>query len=173
MIKQLQKILGEFTGIKKQMKHPLIISLLVLLTSCTIKNVNPEFIEFNHMNAVVIGGDKLVVTLIPTHKKKKRPVIVKIFRKGEFFDKKRISYEQYQQVSGIILSIKQGELEVPQKQNYLVGILDGGNNSITLKKDTLEKKLNIYGISKDYHGKFYEATELILKAANLEIKDVD
>jgi len=151
----------------------LIICSLVLLASCTVKNVNSEFIQFNHMNAVVIGGDKLTITLIPTYKKRTRPVIVKIFRRGEYFDNKRISYEQYQQISDIILKIKQEELELPKKQNYLIGILDGGSNSIYFKKDNTEKKFYTHGISKEYHGKFYEVTELILKAANLEIKNIN
>jgi hypothetical protein len=125
------------------------------------------------MNAVVIGGDKLTITLIPTHKKRKRPVIVKIFRKGEYFDNKRISYERYQQISDIILTIKQEELELQKKQNYLIGIVDGGSNSLYFKTDSTEKKFYTYGISKDYHRKFYEATELILKAAKLKIRDIN
>ncbi|PNW10937.1 hypothetical protein C1637_25025 [Chryseobacterium lactis] len=124
------------------------------------------------MNAVVIEGDKLIITLIPTDNKRKS-VRVKIFIKGEYFDNKRVSYEQYQKIINIILSIKQEELELQKKQNHLSGVLDGGSNSLYFKKDNMEKKIYNYGISKDNHKKFYEATELILKAANLEINDIE
>jgi hypothetical protein len=139
------------------MKSFLLICLVIFLNSCA-SNINSEFIQFNHMNAVIIGGDKLTITLIPTHKNRKRTVIVKIFSKGEYFDNKRISYQQYQQISDIILSIKQEELELPKKQNSFIGILDGGSNSIYFKKGNAEKKVYTYGMSKEYHGKFYEAT---------------
>ena len=154
------------------MRSFILICFVIFLNSCAT-NINSEFIQFDHMNAVVIGGDKLTITLIPTNKNRKRPVIVKIFRKGEYFDNKRISNKQYEQISDIILNIKQEELELPKKENSFVGILDGGSNSIYFKKGNAEKKVYTYGMSKEYHGKFYEATELILKTAKLEIKDVN
>ncbi len=154
------------------MKSFLLICLVILLNSC-VSNINSEFIQFDHMNALVIGGDKPTITLIPTDKNRKRSVIVKTFRKGQYFDNRRLSYQQYQQISDIIVSIKQEELELRKKENYNVGILDGGSNSIYFKKGNAEKKVYTSGISKEYHGKFYEATELILKTAKLEIKDVN
>lgn len=60
-----------------------------------------------------------------------------------------------------------------KKENYNVGILDGGSNSIYFKKGNAEKKVYNYGMSKEHHGKFYEAKELILKTAKFEIKDVN
>jgi hypothetical protein len=36
------------------------------------------------MNAVVIGGNKLTITLVPNQKKEKRPVIIKILEKENF-----------------------------------------------------------------------------------------
>lgn len=74
---------------------------------------------------------------------------------------------------GIILSIKQEELELPKKQNYMLGIRDGGSNSIYFKKDNAEKKFYTKGISKEYYGKSSEATQLILKAAKLEMNDIN
>jgi len=154
------------------MKSFLLICLVILLNSCA-SNIKSEFIRFDHMNAVMIGGDKLTITLIPTGKNRKRSVLVKTFRKGQYFDNRRISYQQYQQISDIIVSIKQEELALPKKENYNIGILDGGSNSIYFKKDNAEKKVYTYGMSKEHHEKFYEATELILKTAKLEIKDVN
>lgn len=86
------------------MRSFLLICFVVVLNSCTTANINSEFIQFNHMNAVVIGGDKLTITLIPTDRNRKRSVIVKTFRKGQYFDNRRISYQQYQQISDIIVS---------------------------------------------------------------------
>ncbi|AZA48677.1 hypothetical protein EG346_11005 [Chryseobacterium carnipullorum] len=151
----------------------IILLFLFCLFSCTSQKNNDEFIQLDHLNAVVVGGDGLTVILIPTKKHRKRPVIVKIFRKGEYYDHKRTTYEKYKQIQGIILKIKQDSIEFPKSNNYLIGTLDGGSNSITLKKDNSEKKFQVQGISKKYHGHFYEAAELILEAAKLSINDID
>ena len=55
----------------------------------------------------------------------------------------------------------------------MLGIRDGGSNSIYFKKDNAEKKFYTKGISKEYYGKSSEATQLILKAAKLEMNDIN
>ncbi len=85
------------------------------------------------------------------------------------FDNKRINIKEYDKIRDLIIQTTQKEIELSKN----VGMLDAGINSIYYKKDTLNKKLYVSGISKEYHGKFYEATEFILKATNLEIGDID
>ncbi|WP_439480393.1 hypothetical protein [Chryseobacterium aquaticum] len=142
---------------------------VISANSCSLQKNATEFIQFNHNNVMVIAGDKLTITLIPTQKKRKRPVIVKISRNDVQFDNKRIKIQEYYKIRDLIIQTKQKEVEFPNN----VGILDAGSNSIYYKKDTLNKKLYVRGISKEYHGKFYEAAELILKTANLNTQDID
>lgn len=151
----------------------IVVLFLFCLFSCASQKDKDEFIQFTHVNSAVVGGDGLTVILIPTEKHRKRPVIVKILRKGEYYDHKRLAYEKYKQIQGIILKIKQDSLEFPKSNNYLIGTVDGGSNSITFKNDNSEKKFRVQGISKKYHGHFYEAAELILQAAKLSINDID
>lgn len=121
---------------------------------------------------MVIAGDKLTVTLIPTGKNRKRPVIVKIFRKGETFDRKRISYTEYREIWDAVTN-EINKPDFPKKTNYLFGVLDGGSNSILLKKDTIQQELNNDVDSEERYKKFYKATGLILKTAGLSTHDID
>lgn len=136
------------------------------------KNVR-EYIQLKHENVMVVKGDKLIITLIPTMSKRKKSVIVKILRNNEQYDNRRLTYTEYEKIFELIVKTNQKELELPKNQNYTVGVLDGGSNSITLKKDSVEKKLYTHGISKEYHEKFYKVAEIILKAAKMEIRDIN
>lgn len=65
------------------MKNILLISIFSVIFSCSSKKNITEFIQLSHDNIMLIGGDKLTITLIPTTKKSKRSVTVKIFKNGE------------------------------------------------------------------------------------------
>ncbi|MDR2205350.1 MAG: hypothetical protein LBE36_04250 [Flavobacteriaceae bacterium] len=155
------------------MKSILFISSLCILFSCSSQKNKTEIIRLHHINAIIIGGDEVEITLIPKKSKRKCPVIVKIFRDGESYDRKRISYEKYQQIRDTILTISQEKINIPQNENYLIAILDGGSNSIYFKKDTIERKFYTYAIIEKYHGSFYRAAELILNSAKMDIRDID
>lgn len=70
------------------MKNILFLLMSSLIFSCSSQKDITEFIQLSHNNVMVITGDKLVLTLIPTSKKRKKPVIVKIVRNGEYYDNK-------------------------------------------------------------------------------------
>lgn len=144
-----------------------------MLTACIPQRNAIEYVQFNHSNIMVIAGDKLTITLFPTQKNRNKSVVLKILRNGVQYDNKRMTLEEYKKIRDLILETKQKDINLTQSPNKMVAIVDGGSNSIILKKDTLEKKLYTHGIIKEYHGKFYEATELILKAAKFEMKDVN
>lgn len=52
------------------MKNILLISIFSVIFSCSSKKNITEFIQLSHDNIMLIGGDKLTITLIPTTKKK-------------------------------------------------------------------------------------------------------
>lgn len=151
----------------------LILFLFYLLFSCTSQNNYTEFIQLNHENIMVIKGDRLTITLLPTENKRKKSVIVKTLKNNEQYENRRITFAEYQKIREIIIETNQKDIELPQSPNKMVAIIDGGSNSIILIKDSIEKKLYTRGISKQYHGKFYEATELILKAAKLSKDNIN
>ncbi|WP_431609137.1 hypothetical protein [Chryseobacterium sp. 'Rf worker isolate 10'] len=144
-----------------------------LLTSCTSQKNNNEYIQLNHENVMFVKGDKLTITLLPADSKRKKPVIVKILKNDQQYNNKRITLVEYQKIYELIIKTNQKDIELPRNPNVMISITDGGNNSIILKKDTLTKKLYSYGISKEYHGKFYESIELILKVAGLNIREIN
>lgn len=144
-----------------------------LLTSCASQNISKESIELKHENVMVIKGDRLVIILVPTTSKRKRSVIVKTLKNNEQYDRRRISQLEYTKISAIILKTSQEDIELPKHPNKVIAITDGGSNSITLRKDSIEKKLYTRGISKEYHGNFYEATMLILKAAKMPADNIN
>ncbi|PIF46037.1 hypothetical protein CLU96_3055 [Chryseobacterium sp. 52] len=152
-----------------------IISFFCFLASCYSQKNIKEFVQLNHENVMVIKGDKLKITLIPTTNNRKRSVVVKTFRNNEQYDNKRITIAEYNKIIELIMQTEQKDIDpsLGANRRFQVAVIDGGTNSITLKRDTLEKKLYTSGISKEYHNQFYEATELILKAAKLEINDLD
>lgn len=122
---------------------------------------------------MVIRGDKLIITLIPKISKRKKSVVVKTLKNNESYDNRRITYNEYKKIYELVVKTSQKDIELPQNPNKLVSIVDGGSNSITLKKGSIEKKLNTQGISKEYHGSFFEAVELILRSAKLTDNDIN
>ncbi|UKB80223.1 hypothetical protein [Chryseobacterium sp. MEBOG07] len=120
-----------------------------------------------------IKGDRLTITLLPTQAKRKKSVIVKTLKNNKQYNNRRITLVEYQKIYELIIKTNQKDIELPRNPNVMTSITDGGNNSIILRKDTLTKKLYSYGISKEYHGKLYESIELILKAAKLNIQEVN
>lgn len=150
-----------------------IILCSLFLLSCTSQKNAKEYIQLKHENVMVIKGDQLFVTLIPTISKRTKPVIVKSSKNNEQYDNRRITIAEYKKICELIIKTHQKDIALPQSPNRLVGILDGGNNSIILKKDSIEKKLYAQGISEQYHGRFYEAAKLILKAAKLRIDEIN
>ncbi len=44
---------------------------VISANSCSLQKNATEFIQFNHNNVMVIAGDKLTITLIPTQKREK------------------------------------------------------------------------------------------------------
>ncbi|UWX60625.1 hypothetical protein N0B40_19835 [Chryseobacterium oranimense] len=145
----------------------------ILLISCVSKKNTEEYIQFKHENIMVIKGDKLIITLIPTISKRKKSVIVKTLKNNEPYDNKRITNAEYKKIYELVIKTSQKDIELPQSPNRLVSIVDGGNNSIIIKKDSIEKKLSTHGISKEYHRNFFEAVELILKSAKLTVNDIN
>ena len=63
------------------------------MLSC--KTQTTEYLEFESSNAVLIGGNKTLIRLIPMTKKTLKNVNVIIFCRGTSFDNKRISKEKY------------------------------------------------------------------------------
>ncbi|UOE39145.1 hypothetical protein [Chryseobacterium oryzae] len=131
---------------------------ICILSSC--KTHQTEFLEFESSNAVIIGENKTNITLVPRNKK----VIVKIFRKNEYFDNKKISKEKYQQ----ILSIYNQIFEKDSSKSLW---LDPPILKIKYQKDNFKKDFYYIGVPKK-DEKFHELLNMILKSAKLEIRDI-
>jgi hypothetical protein len=121
----------------------------------------------------MIGGDELIVTLIPIQKNRRKSVIIKTFRRGENFDRRRISYKEYRQIWDAVKNEIGKGSDSSKNQNYLFGVLDGGSNYILLRKDTIQQEFNSDVTDEERYKKFYELAGLILKIARLSINGID
>ena len=54
----------------------------------------------------------------------------------------------------------------------MFGVLDGGSNSIILKKDSIQMELINHKDSEERYKIFFEIAEPIVKAAGISIKDI-
>lgn len=145
------------------------IVILILVVCCLFSCKNTtEYIAFNHRNYMKVKSDEVIIKLIPK-KKKNRPVIVKLIYHGDFVSKNKITQEEYNKIKSLILEIKQEDIELP-KNIFTCGC---GSNSISIKKDTEENKFYTVCLIKQFHGKFYDSAELILKSAKLNVKNID
>lgn len=136
---------------------------IFLLNSCV--TYSNELLEFESSNAVVIGGNKTNIKLIPTDSKKKKNVIVKIFHKNNYLDNKRITNEKYKQ----ILKIYE---QISIKDSSKTMWLDPPTLEIKYKNGNFHKDFFYIGIPKKGE-KFREITDLILESANLKINDIN
>ncbi|MDN9006637.1 hypothetical protein Q0P47_13735, partial [Staphylococcus aureus] len=90
-------------------------------------------------NAVIIGGNKTKITLLPTTSKRKRNVVVKIFYKNENLDNKRITSEKYQKITQLYLQLS-------EKDTTKTLWLDPPSLKIQFKKDNFRKDFFYIGI---------------------------
>ncbi len=140
--------------------------------SCSSKKNITEFIQLSHDNIMVIGGNKLTITLIPTTKKSKRSVTVKIFKNGENYDRKKITYREYNNIWNTVKNEINKEPDSSISKNYLFGVLDGVSNSIILKKDSIQMELINHKDKEERYKNFFEVAEPIVKAAGISIKEI-
>ena len=150
------------------------------LFSCSSmkQNANEDYIEFNHKNYMVIKDDQINIKLIPKIYGNKQFVTVKIIYHGEKLDNKRISISEFQKIKELVNLIKNEDLEMPRIINkgkpneYFVGILDGGNNSIIIQENKNKKEFSTTGFSEEYHKTFYYAVKKIFESLKFELENL-
>lgn len=137
-----------------------------------------EYIKFHHRNYMKVISDETEIILFPKKKANNKSIVVKVTNaKSEYC--KTMSIEDYEKIKIFLLSLNQSDIEIPKVINYtdgtqaLVGITDCGINTILIKNDTIKKEFRTCGVIRDYHGKFFDVTQLILKASKLEMKDIN
>ena len=146
------------------MKQILIfLTVSVFLVSC--KTQTTEYLEFESSNAVLIGGNKTLIKLIPTTKKTLKNVNVIIFCRGNSFDNKRISKEKYDLIVDLFKKIS----------------INDSSKTIWIDAPTIKIKYRNKDFIKEFYYErtpkkdktFYKITELILKSANLNVQNID
>lgn len=158
----------------------------VLLLSCSSR----EYLEFRHKNVGILSDEVIIrinskknkdfVTVKSTyHKTVTESNPYRLIRHEKIRDKKKLSKERYTEIVNMLNLVSADDMKYPKTdktedgQDYMHVILDGGNNSIYLKNDSLKRKWDSYGISKEIYGNFYNAVELIMKAAELDMNYVN
>jgi len=123
-------------------------------------------------------SDETEIIAFPKKKTNNKSIVIKVTN-AKFEYRKTMDIHDYEKIKVILLSLNQKDIEIPKVINYangtqaLVGITDCGSNIIFIKSDTIKKEFRTCGVIREYHGKFFEATQLILKAAKLEMKDIN
>ena len=160
-------------------KVPFIFFTLLIFSCSSLKqNLNKEFIEFNHKNYVVIKDDQINIKLIPDNSGRKQNVRVEIIYEGKKLDDRTISKSDFDEIKRVVKNINRDDLVMPRIINegnsneHLVGIPDGGQNSITISENDTETKYATTGFSQEYHKSFYHAVEKIFSTINLELKNL-
>ncbi|TXF76034.1 hypothetical protein [Chryseobacterium sp.] len=150
----------------------------LLITSCAVKRADVDFIEFNHKNYTVIKDDRINIKLIPTTAAREKNVSVRIVYKSEQLDRIRITAAEYNAIKAHIHRIKQEDLEMPRIVNkgepneFVMGIPDGGSNSISISENNTIRKFATSGFIKQYHLTFYDAVEKIFSTVGIELEDL-
>ncbi|WP_187477567.1 hypothetical protein [Amniculibacterium sp. G2-70] len=153
-----------------------LISTLFLFSCSSLKtNLNREYIEFNHHNVMVIKNDRINIKLIPNYSKKGKNVKVKILYQGKKLEDKTITFSDYDEIKNKVKNIDREDLVMPRiinkgKSNeHLVGISDGGQNSILLYENNSKVLYSTTGFNQDYHKSFYSAVEKIFNTLNIKL----
>lgn len=154
----------------------------VLLLSCSSR----EYLEFRHKNVGILSDEVIIrinskknkdfVTVKSTyHKTVTESNPYRLISHKKIRHKKNLSKERYTEIVNMLNLVSADDMKYPKTgrtkdgQDYIQVILDGGNNWVYLKNDSLKREWNSYGINKEIHGNFYDAVELIMKAAELDM----
>ncbi|WGL69547.1 hypothetical protein [Elizabethkingia anophelis] len=127
-------------------------------------------IEFNHSNSIIINS-KTNIVLIPIKSNKKNKVKVEVKTNDETYYY-RLSRDKYKNICDAIAKIENDTIAINSR------IIDGSSTSITISyKDNEEKSYYASGLEKSdennqQRGKYWNAVNLIIKAARLRMSDL-
>jgi len=104
------------------------------------------------------------LNIIPKKSNANKKVIVKIYRKNEYFDNKKISAEKYSQILNLYAQIS-------EKDSSKTVWVDPPTLEIKYRKENYQKDFYYIGIPKN-NEKFRELLDLILESAKLDINEI-